>query len=495
MTRLFFQKDRIVSALVMLLLSAVPIAGSHFYRTPVSAEELGQAPAAWMKEQLSGAAGFLASASELRRQEEAQAKARQMTEEAPQVWQPQVGSLNLAHVFPEGTDTGDPASSYAAMAYQELMQLEEQSMHSIRRLSGESPAAIAARLGLSDHGYDSFRNIQIAAVDGDGNPVTSFTNVPEIMSMASVYTYYKNPQDYDSFMEYARQLWNQSHSYTCRISDVYTCSGCLDGEDDGEEEATPADAASVSNASQDMEEGNCPGHIDLIVQIKVVGLNGTRSLFSLDSVGNDPSAISESGWSGWTDENREFVQTLHGQDWSAQYGITTYTLSAGDTLSTAEIASYMAELPDGLSPARQSLIRFALESVGRVPYYWGGKASRSGYEGNRFGAMVSPDPEGRILKGLDCSGWISWIYWSVTGNRLDFQSTAGMTAVGTPITKEELQPGDILFRTGDNAHAILFLNWTEDGRIRCIHESSDGTNNVTISIKKDNWQYYRRLVE
>ena len=45
--------------------------------------------------------------------------------------------------------------------------------------------------------------------------------------MANVYTYYHNPQDSDSFLSYAKALWEASHSYTMSISDVYYCSGCV----------------------------------------------------------------------------------------------------------------------------------------------------------------------------------------------------------------------------------------------------------------------------
>ena len=74
----------------------------------------------------------------------------------------------------------------------------------------------------------------------------------------------------------------------------------------------------------------------------------------------------------------------------------------------------MADLPADLSDTRRELIRYALSSVGKIPYHWGGKASRPDYNGNNFGTLVPADTEGRILKGLDCSGWINWVYWSVT---------------------------------------------------------------------------------
>ena len=65
----------------------------------------------------------------------------------------------------------------------------------------------------------------------------------------------------------------------------------------------------------------------------------------------------------------------------------------------------MKMVPDGVSAERRNVVRYALASVGRIPYYWGGKPGNPGYMGNRFGVVVSPDADGRFLKGLDCSGW------------------------------------------------------------------------------------------
>ena len=63
------------------------------------------------------------------------------------------------------------------------------------------------------------------------------------------------------------------------------------------------------------------------------------------------------------------------------------------------------------------------------------------------------------------------------------------------ILKENLQPGDILIRTGADAHVVMFLGWTDDGRIRCVHETSGSINNVTVGTRNAGWPYYRRLID
>lgn len=60
----------------------------------------------------------------------------------------------------------------------------------------------------------------------------------------------------------------------------------------------------------------------------------------------------------------------------------------------------MVRLPDDLSENRKKVVKYALESVGKIPYYWGGKAAYAGYDKNGFGTVVSPDYKGRVLRGL-----------------------------------------------------------------------------------------------
>lgn len=543
--------NQAMSAFIMLLLSAVPIAGSCYY-IPADVN------AAFVLTEADTSEPFIIPTKD---------KTEALSETFPQgmaeetAWQPDPRQLNLAYFFPEDADSGDPTASYAAKALEVLMELEKNWVNGIYQ---------------NTQSIDTFRNIQIAAKDGDGNPITTFSNVTEIMSMANVYMYYQDAGDYDQFLDYAKKLWEESHSYTAQVSEPYYCTGCLkeseaeallveeeaagdapiqdaadtatdaqtgqqETDEPGETEAsaatdtapvihagmnqtvlqilsTPSDATPSDaqfptelSASEEVSNGICPGHVDLIIHMKVIGLNGQNNLFTSDPVGNntentdaaapESSAQNSEGtkedtiWPGWNEETMSVVHDLNTQDWAEQYGLITSVMTAGNPLSSSEIRSYMAELPSDLSETRRAVVRYALESVGRVPYYWGGKASRAGYEGNRFGALVDADQEGRVLKGLDCSGWVSWVYWSATGNRLDYASTSGLAAAGIPVQRSELKPGDLIIRTGEDAHVIMFLGWTSDGRIRCIHESSESTGNVTLSVLDANWSYYRRLID
>lgn len=255
------------------------------------------------------------------------------------------------------------------------------------------------------------------------------------------------------------------------------------------------DSAETNAAKIKYETADCPGHVDLYINAKVVGLDEKNNLLMLDSIGNNSENITEGGWEGWNTYTKSYAVRLSKQDWFERYGLSVSSLSLRNPLTKSEIDDYIAELPAGMSEEKLNMIRFALGSVGRVPYYWGGKPNAPGYEGNNFYTVTRADEEGRIMRGLDCSGWVNWVYWSSTGSRLPYESTSGLAVCGKRIKRSELEPGDIIIRTGANAHVIMFLGWEEDGRVKCVNETSGGINNVTITVRDANWPYYVRLMD
>lgn len=248
----------------------------------------------------------------------------------------------------------------------------------------------------------------------------------------------------------------------------------------------------------------CPGHVDLHITAVITGLSSSKnSLFALDTYGGrhneeipaDSAKAEAFLWTGWTDENKKAAIDLAEQDWKTAYGLTVSSSYISNPLSIEEINAYMQLLPEDMGQIRRELIRYALSSVGKVPYYWGGKPSAAGYEKNHFGTLTEPDEKGRTMSGLDCSGWINWVYWSAIDCRLPGGSTSGLVSCGVAVSKEELKPGDIVLRLGNNAHVVMFLGWEADGKMKVIHESSGIINNVTISTMAAEWPYYRKLID
>lgn len=608
------------ACVLMLLTSTGPIAASHLYIPVASASQMEL-----MEAEAESEAPVPTTAAIV---------VETTAEAAEEKYMPSPDELNLAHYFPEGADQTKVEESLAGSAFNILMNRDAEWLNGIYDYADLAPARAASRLGRSASSVmgrynpndtrhnqedadtwtiNSFKKIRMTITDGDGRAANATSNVIDIMSMANLYTYYHDTEDYQQFLTYAEKLWKSSHSYSVSISDIYYCEGCLgegaeqreraeleaeakaemlgllgqlteavtipetsetsgvivagiskaeetseaavpeteppsssavitigSADDDTEETSAPLPETSAALApeevmsafmgialgeggvgselaeTEDFSVGNatpsdidleinpvsknkttyqCPGHVDLIVNAKILGIKENKGLFSADSIGNENSDGFNDGWQGWTDEAKASVREHSSQDWYARYGLSVSSFSMGDPLSEAEIEEYMKQLPLDLSQTRKDLIRFALSSVGKVPYYWGGKPTSVNYSSNNFGILTTPDYKGRVLKGLDCSGWISWVYWSSAGQRLNYESTSGLALCGTKISRDDLQPGDIIIRTGTEAHVIMFLGWTEDGRIRCIHESSGSINNVTVSIRDANWPYYRKLID
>ncbi len=275
-------------------------------------------------------------------------------------------------------------------------------------------------------------------------------------------------------------------------------------EESGNQNADNAksDTAHVSGAeSEDISSKNyCPGHIDLNISVTLCGFDDEKGLRAIDLSSDDALEAMDKDspncrWFGWDQENIASAEALISQDWFTTYGLTISALDPKKPLTQEEISAYLSKLPEDISEDRKKVLAFALGSVGKIPYYWGGKASRAGYDGNGFGSVTDPDYKGRILRGLDCSGWVQWVYWSAIGNRLeDATSTSVLIGLGERINRADLKPGDIIVRVGTDSHVLMFLQWSEDGKMVVIHENS-ASNNVSVDELNVNYPYYRKLIE
>lgn len=266
------------------------------------------------------------------------------------------------------------------------------------------------------------------------------------------------------------------------------------------------EAKQSANTETDVKSKNyCPGHVDLYVKVTIYGFEDAKGLRTVALSADDQdeneatksldAALARNGWNGWTEEQMGYVQKLISQDWFKTYGLSISTINPKQPLTEEEISKYLSSLPDDISDERKAVIKFALSSVGKIPYYWGGKASAASYEKNGFGRVIEADYKGRVLRGLDCSGWVQWVYWSAIGNRLNgASSTATLIGEGQKIKRSELQPGDIVVRVGADSHVVMFLQWAGNGNMIVIHENS-GANNVSVSEVTANYPYYRKLID
>ncbi len=278
----------------------------------------------------------------------------------------------------------------------------------------------------------------------------------------------------------------------------------VETEEDWTDDApTPADEQSPSGDFELDEETikalettsrACAGHVDLNIDLTIIGTEEANNLFALDPIGNDEENFTEE-WTGWTEDRIEEVRRLMEIDWVEEYGVSKGKEPKGTPLTEDEIQIQLGLLPDNISRIRMKLAETALRSAGHIPYYFGGKPETNDYAGNNFYRLVGPDHENRVFRGLDCSGWVNWVYWSVTGKRLEGENTYEQVHLGVGVEREELQTGDIIVRPGTGSrigHVVMFLRFDENGDIVYIHEC--GAGNVQIGVSKNVEGKCRKLV-
>ena len=515
-------------------------------------------------------------------------------EEEPE---PSALRMNMAGYFPEGADGADAMNSYAGKAFTKLSEKDASWIKEIYGISKRTPAEVGASIGKNldqANSTDYWKDVVTTFVDGDGTPISGYSNAKQILSLASVYAFYQSPEDGQAFLDHTDALWKASHSYKISVSDLYYCDGScvengsrglpgLEMEEDQAEEtglaetdtvseetttvsreeleskmdeesmpdllesANPLEAAKMyeilyvtepeesnteskesseaastektaaENGSQENSQNGseaqssvketrvvkaaqsklqCPGHVDLHITVYITGYDENNNLFAVDPIGGKEENLNEN-WAGWDKFRQLCAIRLEQQDWYEEYGLTVSTsMYVKNPLSSSEIKRYLSLLPSDTSEKRRKVVEEALKSVGCIPYYWGGKPSTSGLDGNHFGTMVSPDKNGRNLRGLDCSGWVSWVYWTALGQHLQYESTSGLISLGNAVKRQDLKAGDIILRTGDDSHVFLFLAWTDSSKrsMYLIHETGNSTNNVMVGTYNIDWPFYRNLL-
>ncbi len=384
-----------------------------------------------------------------------------------------------------------------------------------------------------------FTEVEIVYRDGDGEIIGEFDSIKDIRRMASVYTYYHDPYDVDLFLDYCYNLYDNSITYKPEISDVYFCSGCMRTEDE-ELIASYSEVKQVTKYNDKLSEqpvkildrkktgiitrvdprnytvkdGNyedfiddilkedretykynyCPGHINLIIDVTALCFNDNNGLISIDTYGRK-SRNWNKYWKGWNLVKKSNVIDLSNKDWEEEYGLSLSYTQKVNPLSQEEVNYYLNRLDANLSKDRYKVIEVALKSVNRIPYYYAGKPRTRGYAGNNFGERVKADYKGRVLSGLDCSGWVTWVYWTAFDKKLvKAEGTGKLATEGTKIRRYELKPGDLIIRPGYDSHVMMFLEWAEDGKMKVIHENGS-INNVSVATVEGYYPYYRKIIQ
>lgn len=189
-----------------------------------------------------------------------------------------------------------------------------------------------------------------------------------------------------------------------------------------------------------------------------------------------------------------------------EYGFTAQQITAVDelleqremleelignlTAISADAADILRNLPADLAPERREVIKTACSLVGKVNYFWGGKSLVMGWD-SRWGTVQKVTADGSTSTGtyrpygLDCSGFVDWVFYNATeGNYIIGHGggAASQHSYCTAISWEDALPGDLVFYP-DDTHVGIVAGWDESGNVLIVHCAS-GYNNVVITRKE-----------
>ena len=157
---------------------------------------------------------------------------------------------------------------------------------------------------------------------------------------------------------------------------------------------------------------------------------------------------------------------------------------------SGDTAALLRDLPEGLSPEREAVVRTACSLVGKVNYFWGGKSLVIGWDA-RWGELRQVTAAGSSTTGtyrpygLDCSGFVDWVFYNATNGSYIIGHGGGATmqhSYCTDISWADAQPGDLVFYP-DNSHVGIVGGRDANGELLIIHCAS-GHNNVVITGKE-----------
>ncbi len=181
---------------------------------------------------------------------------------------------------------------------------------------------------------------------------------------------------------------------------------------------------------------------------------------------------------GLTLKQREAVETL------LEHRDVLTSSSHSLAITNADVQSIINGLPNSLPQKRKDVVKNAGSLVGKVNYFWGGKSNAIGWDSawgtmKRVTAAGSPTSGTMRSYGLDCSGFVTWVF-NNSGMGYDVgHGTYGQRGASVQITASAAQAGDLCFLPS-YSHVGIVVGKDTSGNILVIHCSS-GANNIVVS--------------
>ncbi len=175
----------------------------------------------------------------------------------------------------------------------------------------------------------------------------------------------------------------------------------------------------------------------------------------------EASQVVETGGDDASESEDSSEEETPGEDQSASTVIevrTTDEAAGGPGFGEAEADEDAQDEASAQTDARQNLVNYALQFVGR-PYRAGGN-----------------DPH----TGADCSGFVRYVMQNGAGIAMN-RSSRAQAAQGRQISADQMQPGDLIFYGSGSRinHVAMYI-----GNGRVVHASTERTG-----IKTSVWNY------
>lgn len=239
---------------------------------------------------------------------------------------------------------------------------------------------------------------------------------------------------------------------------------------------------------------------DRIARLKAVFWDMTAIKTEVETINHPGSGDDD----GWTERNLYITITAKtAEEMKTAYHFNHNQIAALDELLeqrdllreliedvysvSGDTAALLRNLPEGLSPEREAVVRTACSLVGKVNYFWGGKSLVIGWD-VRWGELRQVTAAGSSTTGtyhpygLDCSGFVDWVFYNQSGGSYVIGHGGGATmqhSYCTNISWADAQPGDLVFYP-DNSHVGIVGGRNANGELLIIHCAS-GYNNVVIT--------------
>ena len=207
---------------------------------------------------------------------------------------------------------------------------------------------------------------------------------------------------------------------------------------------------------------------------------------------------------GLSAARRDFLYELMQPEFQRTFASMTGNDAFAETTPEG-LEALVDTLPENINVDRKEVVETALSLVGKVSYVFGGKYNRLGW--NNAWGNGNEAAEGDTVKvskdfGLDCSGFVSWVFINATGDpgvlRAIGNGSSNQWAHSEAIGWDEGQPGDLVFLSAPGQlqynHVGIIVSVDEDGSYLVAHCSSVQDGVVVTDGWSSGFRYLRRPI-